>query len=387
MTAMKSTGLTLKRVTLKANGFTYQSHRVAGTINGQRIRKFFHDRNVAVQELTRLQVEALNGSHMRPVMTRMNEAQVSEAEAAFKRLAGKPLSFAVDWFLGNYREATTTLPVSALKDAFLADRAARGNRPVTLKGYRQAMTDLANAMGAKPLPEITTDDILAYLEKKKHSRPKSWNNDRADLNTFFAWAMKAPRRYIAKNPVSEIEKRKVVKGMPERMTADQVAAVMKEAETFEGGKLAGFLALAFFSGIRPCARTGELLKLISHPRAAEFINFGTGYIILPPEITKTDQHRQVKMEPNLIAWLKHYPAQLPPNIGDKLGVLRKKFKMGKDVTRHTYVSMHAAAFESIGGTAQQAGNSESMIKRHYLNTVTPEEAAKFWQIVPLQQKL
>jgi hypothetical protein len=45
--------------------------------------------------------------------------------------------------------------------------------------------------------------------------------------------------------------------------------------------------------------------------------------------------------------------------------------------------MHVAEFKSMGDAALQAGNSEAMIKTHYLNLVTPAEAKEFWSIVPV----
>jgi len=51
------------------------------------------------------------------------------------------------------------------------------------------------------------------------------------------------------------------------------------------------------------------------------------------------------------------------------------------VLRHTFISMHVAKFRSMGDTALQAGNSEHMIKKHYLNRVTPPEAKQFWNVM------
>jgi hypothetical protein len=47
--------------------------------------------------------------------------------------------------------------------------------------------------------------------------------------------------------------------------------------------------------------------------------------------------------------------------------------------------MHVAKFRSMGDTALQAGNSEAVIKKHYLNLVSPEEAYAFWQILPAHE--
>jgi site-specific recombinase XerC len=395
MEPMKKPQIRMKRVTVKAqqdgHTFEYLTYRISGMVNGRRVRLQFNDRNVASHELAKLQVAAMNANTMHAVMTRLPDAQVAEAESCLARLRpiGKPLSFAVEWFLTNYRESITALPVSAVKDQWLAEWKARGIKEVTLRDYKQNITRFADAMGARPLPEITATDVINYLGKTGTTRPKSWNNDRADLNTFFVWAMKAPRRWITHNPVSDVEKRKVVRGLPDQMTAEQVAAVMKAAETFDGGSLAGFMALAFFAGLRPSIDSGkiglgEIYKLATHPRRDEFINFGTGYIIMAPELTKTSLQRQVKMEPNLVAWLKRYPLQIPRNMAKKISALRELqgMKGRKDVTRHTYVSMHVSAFDSIGQTSQQAGNSEAMIKRHYLNVVSKDEALRYWRIAP-----
>jgi hypothetical protein len=43
------------------------------------------------------------------------------------------------------------------------------------------------------------------------------------------------------------------------------------------------------------------------------------------------------------------------------------FGLTHDVLRHTYISMFVAKFRSMGEAALQAGNSESIIRRHYLD--------------------
>jgi len=90
----------------------------------------------------------------------------------------------------------------------------------------------------------------------------------------------------------------------------------------------------------------------------------------------------------LQASLNRYPLDrfpiIPRNAFDLLLEVRKKFAIGHDVLRHTFISMHVAKFRSMGDTALQAGNSEAMIKKPYLNLVTLDEAEAFWQILPLQ---
>jgi hypothetical protein len=50
--------------------------------------------------------------------------------------------------------------------------------------------------------------------------------------------------------------------------------------------------------------------------------------------------------------------------------------------RHTFISMFVAKFRSIGEAAIQAGNSEGIIRRHYLDLKSAEEAEDYWSILP-----
>jgi hypothetical protein len=50
--------------------------------------------------------------------------------------------------------------------------------------------------------------------------------------------------------------------------------------------------------------------------------------------------------------------------------------------RHTFISMHVAKYRSMGEAALQAGNSESIIRKHYLDLKTPAEAEQFFGIMP-----
>ncbi len=53
-----------------------------------------------------------------------------------------------------------------------------------------------------------------------------------------------------------------------------------------------------------------------------------------------------------------------------------------DEARHSFISYHVALHRSIGGAALQAGNSEGIVKRHYLNTHTQDEGSAFFRSVP-----
>ena len=94
----------------------------------------------------------------------------------------------------------------------------------------------------------------------------------------------------------------------------------------------------------------------------------------------------VTIQPNLAAWLRAYPLKKFPIIPANLQHLREKvvekFNLTHDVMRHTFISMFVAKFRSIGEAALQAGNSESIIRKHYLDLKSKQEAELFWSILP-----
>jgi hypothetical protein len=65
-----------------------------------------------------------------------------------------------------------------------------------------------------------------------------------------------------------------------------------------------------------------------------------------------------------------------------LGAVKKHFKITHDEARHSCISYHVAAHRSLGDAALQAGNSESIIRRHYLNLHPRGEGGEFFRIVP-----
>jgi integrase len=309
------------------------------------------------------------------------------------RLGGRhSLVKAVDWFLRTYRDTLTEKTLTEAYPLFLADRLPHLRAP-TYHDYKTTLTSFATSFGRKRLPDIMTEDVITFLRARTMSG-KSWNNLRADLNTFFVWAAKAPRKWISENPVKDVEKFKTAQGLPEILTAPQVKALFEFLETYRGnarrpmeaGFMVPYFALATFAGIRPSINGGEITRIAKLENRDRIIDLKIGVIRITPDLAKTKDVRQVVIQPNLATWLTRYPLDrfpiLPRNAFDYLQEIRKKFSIGHDVLRHTFISMHVAKFRSMGDAALQAGNSEHMIKKHYFNLVTREEADEFWGIMP-----
>ena len=53
-----------------------------------------------------------------------------------------------------------------------------------------------------------------------------------------------------------------------------------------------------------------------------------------------------------------------------------------DCTRHTAASNWLAECRSAADVATSLGNSETVLRKHYMALVTKKDAEKFWQLTP-----
>jgi integrase len=165
------------------------------------------------------------------------------------------------------------------------------------------------------------------------------------------------------------------------LSTQQASELMAHFEQFEGGRWVPYFALCLFAGIRPGVPNGEITKI----RPAD-VNLETGIISISADASKVREPRRITILPNLAAWLRAYPlSKFPIVVGDfqkRRAKFSDQFHLTHDVLRHTFISMHVAKYRSMGEAALQAGNSESIIRKHYLDLKTPAEAEQFFGILP-----
>jgi integrase len=257
-----------------------------------------------------------------------------------------------------------------------------------LRDYRQTLASFNAAFPGRNVDEITTADAQAFLRGRGVGK-KRFNNLRGELSTVFAYFKCAPRKWVHENPIEPIPAFKVSRDLPEVMTAQSAADIMRYVESYQGGPRSGlkpgclvpYFALCLFAGLRPSVKNGEIAKL----NPAD-VDSSLGVIRIRREVSKVKAVRSVTIQPNLAAWLARYPLKdfpiIPSNVRRMINGIRRKFQIGHDVMRHTYISMFVAKFRSMGDAALQAGNSETMIRRHYYNIVSAADAEAFSSIRP-----
>jgi integrase len=367
------------------NGVT--SWRVEGKLHGLRIRKNFKTREAAAAEKDVLELKALQaaaGLHV--ATTFLTEEQIREAESVFRRLADRPRSLTcyLDYAFANYREPERNVSLAAAVDEYLATKRKEHERTLLserqLRSIKYELETFKRRFPAPTLPESSAASLIAYLERGAPSL-KTYNNRRAVLSTFFKFAYW--KDWITTNPIEKTPHHRIShrRGSATTITAEHATKLMAHLETFQDGVLVPYFALCLFAGIRPSLYCGEITRL-----RPEHVRLDTGVIHIEPEVAKVRMKRLVTIQPNLAAWLRAYPLDRFPIIPTNVPRIRRKvfaaFGLTHDVLRHTFISMFVAKFRSMGEAALQAGNSESIIRKHYLDLKSTAEAEHFFAILP-----
>jgi integrase len=360
--------------------------RVSGWLNGKRIRKNFPTRTEAEAERQVLEVQGLQGeTGTRTAVTRLVEDQLHEAEAVFRRLDGRPhsLSFYIEFALANYREPVTQKPLSEAVAEFLVIKDHELEQDLLSEPYltrvKRDLKRLQKHFPGTTVAELTGPRLMGYFEARGAAH-KTFNNRRGVVSAFLKFALQ--RDWIADNPLAKIPPRRLRRrrGCAVTISAAEASDLMAYVEKHYPAAVP-FFALCLFAGIRPCLRTGEILRL-----QPESVKLEARTIRIDVEVSKVREPRIIMIQSNLGAWLRTYPLKKFPIIPANLQHIREKvaekFQLAHDVMRHSYISFFVAKFRSIGEAALQAGNSESIIRKHYLDLKTTDEAEQFFGILP-----
>jgi integrase len=368
--------------------------RVTGwTAERVRIRQNFETHAEALARVQQLEIEHANlQAAARPILTRLTAEQAADAEAALAQLKGVGLLEAARFYVANYREPVRQVQIRDAFEVFLAERRAANLRPASIENLRIKCLGLVNEHGQRRVSDITTDTLRGLIFKPSRG-PKSRDNHRRALHAFFAWAH--VEGYCADNPAARINPVKVERHEPAILTIEQSQLLLTHASNFKGGLLLPYFALALFAGLRPT----ELARL-----DWSRISFDDKTITIGSDIAKMRGRRIVAMSDNLVAWLAPVAVNQPPIVGTNW---RKDFDAIKlaagwgtstkdapelkpwpqDILRHTAISYHLARCQHEGQTATWAGNSPSIVQRHYKGLVKAAAAERFWSLMPGMAKI
>ncbi|HEY1793295.1 MAG TPA: serine hydrolase [Opitutaceae bacterium] len=242
------------------------SWRVAGWFHGVRIRKNFKTKEEAAAEKAALELKAMQAtSGLRSATTFLVDEQLREAETAFRRLAGKPhsLAFYLDFAFANYREPVNRKLLTEAVTEYVAMKEHEREQDMLSEPYlvhmKRDLDRLQKHFPGATVAELTGTRLIGYFEARRAAL-KTYNNRRGIVSTFLKFALQ--RDWITDNPLTKIPPRRIRRrrGGAATLTAAQAKEMMAFVEEHHSSAVP-FFALCLFAGIRPCLRTGEILRL------------------------------------------------------------------------------------------------------------------------------
>ncbi len=347
-------------------------------------RKYFHKQAEAQGYCNGLHAKLRNYSDKARGLT---DAQKIEAQEAFEKLApviGANLADAIKYYLAHLAVRNRSVTLKELGDRLVAERRAVGGRGAgdrTLDEIDERWGKFVKAFPDRLASTITPEEVHGWLMglATPAGKPLSLQTRRGYrrvLHLVFEYAASRVRRWVESNPVADVElptsvRQRVALLSPEK-TATLLAAAVPE--------LRPYLAICAFAGARPDQAKGITWNQIHLDRLE---------IEIPAGTDKTDRERIVPIQPNLAAWLGQVPADA------RTGTIfysRAWFeravadaKIGpweQDCLRHGYCSYRLKITDSFGKVADEAGNSEKVIKERYYRSISKTVAEEYFALMP-----
>ena len=300
----------------------------------------------------------------------------SQLAEVYPLLQGTPLIDAVKfWALHNAPDVQRRL-VSDVVTELLETKQNSGCSHRYLGDLRVRLGRFSRSFQC-PISSVTQDLAERWINEVGTS-PQNYNNFRTVLSTMFRFAQN--KRYVPEdfNPIDSLGRRKVVGTETEVFTPDEMSRLLRSSSP----QLLPLLALGAFAGLR----REELLKMEWRDLKHE-----SEIVHVSAFKAKTASRRTVPMTPNLKLWLKPFLGQsglIWPGTQWAQNKEQKRIAGAADVLwkdnglRHSFISYRLAIVEDTSKVALEAGNSPSMVHKHYKALVTRSDAEAWFSIVP-----
>ena len=343
-------------------------------------RMFFKPRAEAEAEC--LRQKTLLERHSREAVG-LQQRDMSDFISARKRLAeyGYTINDAVEFFvdhLERVRRCKTT--VTELAAEVIEAKRRDGRSDAYLSDLRKRLSRFCQDFGDRPIASVTIEETDNWLRDLPLS-PKSRANYRANVGVVFSYAKQ--RRMVDLNPIEFTAKPKLPDNPPEIFTVDELRALLEAAQS-QASDVLPMLAIGAFAGLRDA----EIRRL-----EWSEVHLDRQFIEVKSKKAKSAKRRIVTMQPNLVAWLRPYSGKhgkvVPKGARGKVERVRKEAlltKWPKNGLRHSFASYRLAATHDATRTSSELGHtSPQMLFNTYREVVTPDEAARYWDIRPASQ--
>jgi integrase len=264
--------------------------------------------------------------------------------------------------------------VESAIESLLAAKESDGASKAYLDDLRSRLRRFAETFGERKLADISPSEIADWLRALGQSA-LSRNTFHLRISALYTFGRQC--RWVEKNPMTEVPMAKVVSGEVGILTPEQIARLLESASE----ETLPYWAIGAFCGLR----SAELERL-----QWEQVSFEDGLIEVTAKSSKTASRRHVKIEPNLHRWLSPYMFRhgpvCPPGLYPRLLEDRQRAGLTEwpsNALRHSFASYHLAHFGNPQQTSAELGHmSPAIVYQHYRQLVRPEQAGRWWKIVP-----
>ena len=251
----------------------------------------------------------------------------------------------------------------------------------SVRHLAQLRSVLNRFASAHPLPilDVTTPDIDTWLRGFNVSAT-SRNSMLVYIKLLFSFAL--THNYLPEGRATAADPLKKIKaqgGEVEIYTPKQMETILHAAPPH----LVPLLAIGAFSGIR----MAELARLDWGA-----VDLERRHIEVRAGQAKTASRRLIPISDNLIAWLTPLPRTgrviAASQYHKEISALARALNIGwpHNVLRHSYISYRIAKVKSADQVALEAGNSPTIIFKHYRELTTEDLADKWFGILPKERQ-
>lgn len=347
--------------------------------SGRRERRFFDTQGSATAFIEELRCRRDN---LAAIDRTLSPAQLLDAAAALNILADYPqtsLLEAARGYLAALKMRSGSITLGELFARFL--EAKRYKSKFYLRDIGWASDRLAPLRG-RLVSDISRRELTAILAPLPDS---SRNNMLRTLRALFRYGHDLG--YLQELPVRRSDFAPVKKNQIEVLPVRKLRRLLEAALEHEPDLLP-LLPVEIFCGVRPA----EAVRILWSD-----IDLVRGRLTIRAAISKTGTARSIQLAPCALAWIKLCAPGKGPIITDSESRLRTRLRKvryhagyrGAGVhwtpgsLRDAFCSYHLAHYGSIDRLITEAGHSDLRTTRdHYLGLVSPEQAAKFWNLLP-----
>jgi integrase len=286
------------------------------------------------------------------------------------------------------KTVTNPMTIDVLARAFVLYRQTKSLSKTTLADDRYIARRLTDQLGAKLAHEVTRADIRKLLD----AAPSQSTARKIYKIASLIFDHGKENGALAIHPMAEMDRPEVAYVIPGILSAAEFRTLLCTAESKFRDQVP-FLALAGFAGIR----RAELVKRYGDDAVLQWsdIDWKKRLITIRDGVAKATQRklgnrRFIPIEDALIHWLEPYRQEDGPIVPANDGAFHRrmknlhvaaKLKPSQNALRHSYASYWLARSENgVGALAKRMGNGESVCRRHYIESLSPDEGKAWFAI-------